>query len=128
MLSESIFEMIIFLESKLQAASETGEKVDFSLKEKVLFLLSRSDVTTPAFLIAHLGVIKSNLATLMTRLVASGEVEVMQGFKDKRSIAYRISEKGQKTINDKLSAIKIDAKNEKEIKDAINRLIKLFTR
>ena len=118
-LSEGLIELNIKLERVTQNILPDGNKDSLSLRDKVLFVLDREGEAPPSVLTAELGIIKSNLASIMRTLIEQRVALSKQDERDGRAIKYSLTTKGKAELAARIDraeqSITIKEKKRKQI-------------
>jgi len=91
------------LRNLLKEKSKSLEKEIFSLKFEILLLIHSQKEISPTKITKELMLAKSNVATFCKTLMEEGKIEMNKSKKDKRSISYTLSKKGQKYVSTNLA-------------------------
>ncbi|MBP5592605.1 MAG: MarR family transcriptional regulator [Clostridia bacterium] len=121
-MNEMVEKLVELRIASRHACSIGGRGNYVTLKVKALYLLSKEPLSPPD-LMDKLCMVKSNLAPLCNSLVKDGLIEKLRGKNDRRSITYRITEKGraklagvEKSLESKFNGI---ADNEEDIEKTL---------
>lgn len=101
-LGEKLMELRIATRSACNC--EQGKGCFVTLREKVLFLVSRKPQSPPE-LMERLCMVKSNLALLCNKMVEDGAIVKVKNSEDKRVISYHITEKGERELQETLKLL-----------------------
>lgn len=125
LIAEEILDLLIGFEYLLE--TECGER--FDMKDKILYLVSKRERTTPHYLVEVLNIARSNLAITCNQLIKSGLLTKNKEENNKKGIYYNTTDEGRELIDTKLKHIDEflgKLRNKAKIRKTAQELAKMF--
>lgn len=105
MIAEKVLALRIATRKASMCENAVGvRKNTLSLKTKVLFLLMDRPLP-PSDIISKICILKTNLALLTNQMVKEGLIDKVRGSRDRREVAYRITDEGREYVKKRLAVI-----------------------
>ncbi len=96
---------------------------------KVLYFIDEYKAVSPSLLISKLGIVKSNLALLTKNMIKDRLIEAYHTNIDRRTITYRITQKGRNMLNEYLEKIeKIFRNSDPSLEQAFDTILEFLNK